>query len=473
MAFTHGVYKSEVPTSIIAPVEGEAGLPVVIGASPVFMGKSENVNNPVLCYSYAEAVENFGYSDDWSNYTLCEFIYSQFALFGQSPAVLINVFDPEKHSEKISDKEFSVSEGVTVNLGQNVILSKGISFDLVGAKFTAAYDDDGNLIVTFEGALNTEKIKATFYQAKPELVSETDIIGGYDVNTGKYKGLELVSRVFPMFRLVPGIIAAPKFSEKSSVAAVMRAKCENINGIFSCVSVVDIPSDDENAMIYSEAPQWKNKNNFVGERQIVCWPKVKLGDKVFHLSTQLIGLMNSTDTAHDNVPYKSPSNELLQIDGCVNGEGEEISLGLEEANYLNSQGITTALNFMSGWVAWGNRTGAYPTNTDPKDCFIPVRRMFDFVGNTFIQTFWQRTDAPITRRLIQTITNTFNVYLNGLAAREMILGGRIEFNESENPTTSLIDGKLTFHIFLTPPIPAETIEGVFEYDPSYLAALFE
>ena len=42
-----------------------------------------------------------------------------------------------------------------------------------------------------------------------------------------------------------------------------------------------------------------------------------------------------------------------------------------------------ALNFAGGWKAWGNRLGSYPTNTDPKDNFIPVRRMFDYVGNTF------------------------------------------------------------------------------------------
>ena len=38
--------------------------------------------------------------------------------------------------------------------------------------------------------------------------------------------------------------------------------------------------------------------------EIVCWPKVKLGDDVFHLSTQLIGLMNKTDAGNEDVPYE-------------------------------------------------------------------------------------------------------------------------------------------------------------------------
>lgn len=475
MAFTHGIYKSEVPTSILAPVEGESGLPVIVGTAPVFLGDESNVNKPVLCYSYAEAVKALGYLEDWENYSLCEFIYSQFALYGQAPAVLINVFDSEKHSEKISAKEF-VTVGNVLNLGQGVIKSKGFEFtdedgEAISSAYVVSYDDDGNCIITFAQNI-TGKIKASYTQAKPELVTEDDIIGGYDSVTKKYKGLELVSRVFPLFRLVPGIIGAPKWSSKPGVAAVMRAKCENINGIFSCVCVVDVPSDN-NAPEYSSAVTWKTNNNYVNEREIVCWPMVSLGGKKFHMSTQLIGLMNKTDRAHDDIPYKSPSNEVMQIDSVINASGEEIALGLEEANYLNSQGILTAINFMNGFVAWGNRTGCYPSNSDVKDCFIPVRRMFDFVGNVFIQTFWQKVDAPITLRLIRTVINTFNIYLNGLMARGIILGGRIEFNENENVLTDLINGVLRFHVYLNPPIPAETIEAIFEYDPEYLQGLFE
>ena len=81
MAFRHGVYKSEVPTSIVAPSQGYAGLPVIVGTAPVFMGDITCVNIPKLVYTYEEAVEIFGYSDDWDSWTLCEFMYSQFALY--------------------------------------------------------------------------------------------------------------------------------------------------------------------------------------------------------------------------------------------------------------------------------------------------------------------------------------------------------------------------------------------------------
>ena len=60
--------------------------------------------------TYAEAVAQFGYSDDWEKYTLCEFIYSQFALFAMSPCVLINVLDPAKHKETVALKLYEIQD---------------------------------------------------------------------------------------------------------------------------------------------------------------------------------------------------------------------------------------------------------------------------------------------------------------------------------------------------------------------------
>jgi|GEM_PF-6480133 len=64
MAFFHGVRGREVPTSIIAPAQTTAGLPVVFGTAPVHLtdNPSAYVNKPVICYSWAEAVDAFQYN---------------------------------------------------------------------------------------------------------------------------------------------------------------------------------------------------------------------------------------------------------------------------------------------------------------------------------------------------------------------------------------------------------------------------
>ena len=67
MAYKHGVYTSEVETSLTAPIVGTAGLQVIVGTAPVNMLKdpAAAVNVPLLVNNYKEAVEAVGYNDDF------------------------------------------------------------------------------------------------------------------------------------------------------------------------------------------------------------------------------------------------------------------------------------------------------------------------------------------------------------------------------------------------------------------------
>lgn len=482
MAYKHGVYGSEVPTSIVPPVRTNAGMPVVFGTAPLHLASDPApVNKPMLCYTYAEAVAAFGYSGDWSKYTLCEFIKSHFGLFNVAPVVLINVLDPAVHKTDVA------TVAVPLNAGKGTIAADGVLLATLvlkleaagaalvkGTDYTAAYDDDGNVLVTRLATGSIPAVQASlianYTKLDPAAVDGDDIIGGVDVTTGAYEGLELVNQIFPLFRLLPGIILAPGWSTDPAVAAVMVAKAGNVNSHFRCITLVDVPT--ETVKKYTDVAAWKETNNYVSTRQAVCWPKVQLGDEVFYLSTQLAGLLCQTDAANDDVPYVSPSNKNLQANAAVLADGTEVSLGPDQAAYLNGQGIITALNFIGGWKAWGNRTGIYPSVTDPKDAFLPIRRMFDWINNTLVQTFWQKVDYPINRRLVETILDSANIWLNGLSARQYILGGRVDFIEDENPTTDLMDGIIRFHVYVTPPSPAREIDFIMEYDPKYLDNLF-
>lgn len=91
MAYKHGVYTSEVATSLVAPIEGTAGLMVVVGTAPVNMleDPAGAVNKPLLVHSYKEAVEAVGYVPDFAKYTLCEAISAAFSVVSVAPMVLI------------------------------------------------------------------------------------------------------------------------------------------------------------------------------------------------------------------------------------------------------------------------------------------------------------------------------------------------------------------------------------------------
>lgn len=495
MAFKHGVYTSEVPTSIISPVEIDAGLPVVFGTAPVHLSKEKDwpVNKPILCSNYQDAVNAFGYSDDWENYTLCEFMYSQCTLFGYAPFVLVNVLDPAQHKITVTNSELAVTDN-KVSIAEPIILSSLVVKKVeagqplkLNTDYTVAFDSDGivqivllqsenNAIagettvgdVVVGGAEEITNIVVSYDKVDPSAVTKADIIGGIDITTGKSTGLELIEEVFPRTRKIPGIIGAPKWSTDSEVAAVMAAKTTAINEIFDCVCVVDLPTDTLTK--YSDVPEYKNKHNLTSTNMYLCWPMVKLGDRKYHLSTQAIGVMNKTDASYDDIPYASPSNESLQCDTACLADGSEITLSLTQANYLNGNGIATAFNF-TGWKLWGNYTAAYPDSTDVKDVFLMQRRMMAYVGNTLVRTFWQKVDKPTNKALIKTILDSVNIWLNSLVG-SALLGARAEFLQSENATTDLMNGAITFHIYMTGANPAQEINFKKEYDPSYLSTLF-
>lgn len=481
MAYKHGIYTSEIPTKIVPPVETDAGLPVIFGTAPVHLASDRApANRPTLCYSYDEAVAAFGYSKDWKKYTLCEAIYSQFALYNRCPVVLVNVLDPAKHKEDKTNQTIAFSNGKAVV--KEPVLLETLKVKITeaaepakeGTDYEAAYNDDEELIITaLEGGQFADKTSAVadYSVVDASAVTADDIIGGIDTETGAKKGLETLNQVFPLTRMVPGMVLAPGWSHDSSVEAVMKAKAGNINEHFKAIVLVDIPTDEVKK--YTDAPAWKNNNNFTGVDEVACWPMVKLGDDIFHMSTHLMGVMNVTDSQdEDGVPYVSPSNKSMQMDGLCLEDGTEVVMEPEAANYLNGQGIVTSLNFIGGWKSWGNNTACYPADTDAKDRFICARRMLNWHAATFIQTYWGKVDSPTNKRFIQTIVDSENIRLNGLTAREVLLGGRVEFREDENPTTSLLDGKVTFHTYLMMPLPARDIENVIELDPDYFKALF-
>ncbi|QQE75720.1 phage tail sheath family protein [Brevibacillus composti] len=484
MPYQHGVSINEAPTSVVSPVEASAGLPVVFGTAPLHLAETlDNVNKPVLVYTYPEAVKALGYADDWEKYTLCEFIDSHFSKFNVAPVVFVNVLDPETHKTPVANQSVPHANKVSTIDDDGVLIDTLIvkltaeGAELVkGTDYVAAYDKSGKVVITAvaNGAIGTSQTSliVSYDKLNPEAVTGNDIIGGVDGTTGDYTGLELINKVFPMYRLVPGQILAPGWSQDPVVAAVMEAKAKKINGVFNALAVTDIDSSDTGADLYTEVPAWKNNNNYSDPHMVACWPKVSLGDKEYHLSTQFAGATCLTDAANDDIPYVSPSNKALQANGAVTASGKEVSLGQDQASYLNGEGIVTALNWIGGWRLWGNRTSAYPAITDVKDSFIPNRRMNNWIGNTIILTYWQFVDDPTNRKMIDTVVDSLNIWLNGLVARGALLGGRIEFRDDENPLTDLLDGIVRFHVYQASPVPGRQIDFILEYDVNYLQSLF-
>lgn len=471
-----GIHVYEKATAVAIPVVADVGIPFVVGLAPVHTAaKPAKANVPVLCTSWDEAVEKLGFSYDWKKYTLCEFIYSHFQLFGCQPVIFCNVLDPDTMKKAEEAKEYEVSDH-KITLSFDTIAA-GLKVSAPGdggaeptelkpdEDYTVLYDeDDGVCIVELlssGSAYSAAKLSVSGNIIDPSAVVTTDIVSG----------LGVIDACMSMVGVIPDLICAPGFSHLSVVAAIMATKAAGINGLFRAKALVDVDCGAEGVTEYSALTPWKNKNNMVDENQILCWPMVKLGDYQFHMSTQLAGLMAKVDTDNAGVPYESPSNKNYKMDGCCLEDGTEVNLTFEQSNIIAGYGIVTALNFMSmGWTCRNNYTACYPANTDVKDQFIPVSRMFDFVGNTLIRTFWSKLDKPMNRRLIDTIIDTCNIWLNGLVSQEYLLGARAEYLEEENSLVDLMAGILHIHIYITPPSPMQECDFTLEYDTNYVTS---
>lgn len=473
----HGINIREQATSVTAINAADSALPLIFGTAPVNMLENPTLNEPVLCLSYSEAVKAFGSIKDNNDYTLLQAIEILYSLYGISKAVFVNVLDKAKHKKTQSEAAYSFTKdkvelphvGI---LKETVIVKADAEPATVDVDYSLAFNEYGKLIITrvAEGSLLEEdELTIQYDYIDISMVTADDIIGGIDAETGKKKGLEVIADIFPAYAVIPTLILAPGFSHLPGVAKVMATKTKNINGVFNAVAIADI--QDDTLKVYNKVPEYKNNNSIIDANLIVCFPKVTNAGSEQWLSTHLAGVIAATDSDNGGTPQVSPSNQSAKIDGLINN-GEIIKLGLDEANYLNENGIVTALNFIGGFKIWGNRTSVYPSNTDVKDMFIPVRRVFGWVSNTIITNFWQKVDIPATKRNIDNIIFTIQTWVDGLAAAEVLLGATITFPDDLNPLTDMLNGKFKFKLTLASPIPMEDIEFILEFDTSLLNNLF-
>ena len=481
MAYNHGVRILENPTSLTAPILGTAAFQVVVGVSPVNLAEDpyKATNVVKLAYSFPEASAAVGYSNNLKDYNLNQSISATFKKFAVAPIALINVLDPKKHKVEIPKTTCQVDAlqatvGIEGILLDTLVVEAGETRLRADVDYITGFDDDGYaVIILLESGAGAEATALSVSGDKidPSQVTSKDIIGGYNVSTGEESGLELVRQVYPLFGMTPGIITSPGYSKDPVVASVMAAKCLKINGLFTCECIVDLDSTPSGATKYTDVKTVKEKSGFVSEHMSVVWPKVRIGDEVYYFSALYSALIAYVDASNDDVPSLSASNKAIPVTGlCLDdGADSEVVVDQEQANVVNSYGVSTAVNF-NGFRSWGNNSAAYPMTTDPKDRWFCCRRFFSWWGNSFILSYFQKVDDPADFRLIQSICDAENIRGNSYVAQGKCAGARINYNEDENPITDILNGKIQFRQYLAPYTPAEDILNILEFDPTMLEA---
>jgi len=469
----HGVIVQEVATSISAPSVAPVSVPFVIGAAPVQSAADPAaVGEPMLCRDWQEAIKMFGYSEDWEKYNLCEFMFSHFKLYERSPVILCNLLDPDSMSvsvpaadKAVADKRVMLPIGA-INNGGLVVSASGSGSTALekGVDYETFYSEESMVIELLEegSAYDETNLSVAYKTVTPESVTATLVATGF----------ENIEKCMSSTGVIPDLLVSPGYSTDPTVAAIMATKTK-VNGLFGAKALIDINTKGSNgAKNFNEAIVSKEKNNLTDKNQIVCWPMLGIDGKKYHMSTHLAGVFATVDGGNDGIPYESPSNKPYIADSIVLDDGTPVTLSHAQANTVEGRGIVTALKFLTGLVCWGNFTACYPLNTDDKDRFISINRMFDWVGNTLIRTHWRSLDKPMIPRIIDSIVDGTNIWLNGLVGGGYLLGGYVVFTESENKLEDLSSGIIKVRIFLTPPPPLREINFILEYDLSPFLTLF-
>lgn len=477
--YKHGIRVLEDATPIPEPAVTTSGVPVFIGTAPVNLAANPAAafGGVIYAESWDEAVAALGYSEDWANYTLCQAMYAEFKAFRVAPAVFINVLDPATHKTALASQTAAVSNKQATVAVKGILLSSVVVKDgdttlTLDEDYALSFDDDGDLVITLlgTGTLPTS-LTVTGDKINPAAVTAADVIGGVDASTGVKSGLELIDTINVRHNVVVSSIVAPVWSKTATVAAAMELKCEEISGVFRAEAWIDL--DASSVTKYSAVAAAKTALGLTDPHDIICWPMYKLaGMPVMALSALFAALAQYTDAQNGDRANVSPSNKALPDGYACLADGTPVYLDQREGNVVNASGVMTVIGFNGVQRSWGDETAAWPSSTDPKDHFIPIRRYFTQHDNNFLVDYHNKVDDPANFRLVQEFVDEQNIELNSEKAAGRIAGGEITYSLTENTAERIIAGEVIFHERIAPYTPGKYFENTVQFDPTLLAAAF-
>ena len=468
MAYLHGVY-GEIMDSQVSGATQADSVYAYIGTAPVNLIRGyadlNLVNMPVKIANMSDAQSKVGYSGDWASFTLCEAFAQHFdnTIGNVGPIYVVNVLDPDVHKDaEKTTKTLTFKNNRTEFESSDIILDTFAIADKVeGVDYSLSYNfASGNVIVRLLKDIESESLECTYNTVDPSAVDTDDIIG-QETADGQYMGLHAMSLLYQYHNAVLNVLAAPGWSHNPEVYQAMVSTVQKLNGHWDGFVNADIPLMDSQSQeidTIDKALQWAEKNGYNSEYSKVYWPQVIDGSgRIFHLSTVGSTTMLRVDLENNSVPFESPSNKAIMATGLYFGE-ESKNRGFDQqkANTLNEKGITTACFWGGQWVLWGPHTAAYTYNgnMDARGIFDSNIRMLEYITNSFQLDHGTEIDAPMTPQDKDTILNFEKQKLDTLLGIGALIGTpTVEFLETENPTSNMMNGDFVWDITATPTPP--------------------
>lgn len=489
MAYKHGAY-GVITDSKVTDAQQADVVAAYIGTAPVNLirgyADANVINMPVKVANMSDARNKLGYSDDWEDFTLCEAFAQHFdnTIGNVGPIYVVNVLDPATHkaAEKTT-KELSFSNQRAEFESTDIILDTfAIADKAEGVDYSLDYNFARGAVVVrlLADDAATTTLTCSFDTVDASAVKEADILGNTTAE-GEYTGLHALKLLYQYHNAVLNMLAAPGWSHNPAVYRAMVSIVQKLNGHWDGFVNADIPLvDAEGAAINTieKAIAWKAANGYTSEFSKVYWPKVKDGSgRIFHLSTAGQATMLRVDLSRGGVPYESPSNkEIMATAQYFGADSKSRGFDQDTANGLNEKGITTACFWAGQWKLWGPHTAAYAYggSMDARAIFDVNLRMLMHITNGFQLDHGTQIDSPLTPQDTDSILNFERQKLDELCGIGALIGTpTVEFLESENPVSDMVNGDFVwnFNVTNTPPFKSGTAR--VSYTDEGFAAFFE
>lgn len=467
VGYKHGAYAEIIssPGSLYATAVGT--LPVYIGCAPVHQLRdyASKVIQPLMVTDLNSARSQLGLmTTNWAGFELCEAFDAHFnsKINPIGPIVVINVFNPSAHktaAETTVDIPFVQKVGYLND--SKVILNTVSIVDMAfGTDFEASYTDDGQrVMITLKAEAESLQVKYT--AADPSKVTADEVISG---------GIEALKLVYQKYNRVPTLICAPKWSGVKVVHDALLEAIASINGHWMTYLMSDLPE----AADIAAAIAVKDTQGYTSAKETPCWPYAKKGSNIYHLSTIATVTAQYVDYVNEDVPFETPSNKPIDIDGLCKADGTPLDFDQTKANELNAAGIRTASYWDGHFVLWGAHTGAYVYMMDvkPEEIYDCSMRMLQYIANTFQRRYGLKVDQPMNRAAIDTILNDYQAFLDNLSAQGALLGATIDFLETSNRLSDMVEGDFVFDIETTTTPPGKSLTAKIRYSTSGISTLF-
>lgn len=487
MAYKHGAY-GEITESRVKSARQADVVAAYIGTAPINLIRGYKdkglVNMPIKLTNMSDVQSNLGYSADWGSFTLCEAFAQHFdnTVGNVGPIYVVNVLDPDAsaRAEK-TETELTFSNQRAEFESSDIILDTfAIAEKAEGVDYKLTYNFAKGTVVVQLLKGEDASLQCSYKTVDASTVEEADIIG-QTTEDGQYTGLHAMSLLYQYHNAVLNMLAAPGWSDKPAVYKAMVSTVQQLNGHWDGFVNADIPMNGDDGKpidTIAKAIKWKTDNGYTSEFSKVYWPKVKDGSgRVFHLSTAGQATMLRVDLSHDGVPFESPSNkEIMATAQFFGADSKNRGFDQQTGNSLNEKGITTAVFWSGQWVLWGPHTAAYTYNgsMDARAIFDVNLRMLMYITNSFQLDHGTEIDSPMTPQDKDTILNAEKEKLDTLTGIGALIGSpSVEFLETENSITDMMNGDFVWHFAVTNTPPFKSGTARVTYTDEGFAAFFE